>query len=243
MNPEKPLLFAMSRLDFIKNPSGLVEWFGQNETLRQQADLLLVGGCVDVKGSNDHEERGQIEKIHQLMDQYKLDHQMRWIEMQTDKRVVGEMYRYVADRRGAFVQPALFEAFGLTVIEAMSSGLPTFATRYGGPLETIEDGISGFHIDPNHGGEAAEKMLDFFVRCSDDSSYWETISRGALERVASHYTWELYADRLLRLARIYGFWKYFSNIEREEVRRYLEMLYFLAFRPMAKKVAEQASGD
>ena len=243
VNSEKPLLFAMSRLDYIKNPSGLVEWFGQNETLRQQANLLLVGGCVDVEGSNDDEEREQIEKIHQLMDQYELDDQMRWIGMQTDKQIVGEMYRYVADGRGAFVQPALFEAFGLTVIEAMSSGLPTFATRYGGPLETIEDGVSGFHIDPNHGGEAAEKMLDFFVRCSDDSSYWETISRGALERVASHYTWELYADRLLRLARIYGFWKYFSNIEREEVRRYLEMLYFLAFRPMARKVAEQASGD
>ena len=137
------------------------------------------------------------------------------------------MYRYVADRQGAFVQPALFEAFGLTVIEAMSSGLPTFATRFGGPLETIEDGVSGFHIDPNHGDAAAETMLDFFVRCSEDDSYWDSISRGALERVASHYTWELYAERMLRLARIYGFWKFFSNIEREEVRRYLEMLYFL----------------
>jgi len=29
----------------------------------------------------------------------------------------------------------------LTVIEAMGSGLPTFATRYGGPLEIIEEGV------------------------------------------------------------------------------------------------------
>jgi sucrose synthase len=228
----------MSRLDTIKNPSGLVEWYGQNETLRQYANLLLVGGSVDLEESNDDEERAQIEKIHSLMTQYALDDEMRWLGMQTNKRIVGEMYRSVADRRGAFVQPALFEAFGLTVIEAMSCGLPTFATRYGGPLETIEDGVSGFHIDPNHGGDAADKMLDFFVRCCEDNGYWDTISRGALERVSSHYTWELYAERLLRLARIYGFWKYFSNIEREEVRRYLEMLYFLAFRPMAEKVAQ-----
>ena len=40
-----------------------------------------------------------------------------------------------ADKRGAFVQPALYEAFGLTVIEAMSCGLPTFATMRGGPAE------------------------------------------------------------------------------------------------------------
>ncbi len=234
---EKPLLFAMSRLDHIKNPSGLVEWFGQNDSLREQANLLLVGGSLDAEHSNDAEERKQIENIHELMARYQLDGQMRWVVMQTDKRVVGEIYRYVADRRGAFVQPALFEAFGLTVIEAMSSGLPTFATRYGGPLETIEHGVSGFHIDPNQGAEAAETMLDFFVRCHDEDGYWDSISRGALERVASHYTWELYAERLLRLARVYGFWKYFSNIEREEVRRYLEMLYFLAFRPMANEVA------
>ena len=30
---DKPLLFAMSRLDHIKNPCGLVEWFAQSETL------------------------------------------------------------------------------------------------------------------------------------------------------------------------------------------------------------------
>ena len=40
-----------------------------------------------------------------------------------------------ADKHGAFVQPALYEAFGLTVVEAMSCGLPTFATIKGGPAE------------------------------------------------------------------------------------------------------------
>ena len=40
-----------------------------------------------------------------------------------------------ADKHGAFVQPALYEAFGLTVVEAMSCGLPTFATNQGGPAE------------------------------------------------------------------------------------------------------------
>ena len=236
---EKPILFAMSRLDYIKNPAGFVEWYANNEALRQHVNLLLVGGVLNADESTDTEEREQVTSLHRLMTQYDLEHQMRWIGMQTDKKVVGEMYRYVADAQGAFVQPALFEAFGLTVIEAMSSGLPTFATLYGGPLETIEDGVSGFHIDPNNGVEAAEKMLDFFVRASEEPGYWERISNGALERVARHYTWKLYADRLLRLARTYGFWKFFTNIEREEMRRYLEMLYFLAYRPMTEKIAEQ----
>jgi len=230
---EKPVLLAMSRLDYIKNISGLVRWFAESETLRQEANLVVVGGHLNASASNDEEEAEQIRRIHGLMEEHQLDHQLRWIPMQSDKHLVGELYRCVADTRGAFVQPALFEAFGLTVIEAMSSGLPTFATCYGGPLETIVEGVSGFHIDPNNGEEAAEKLRDFLARCRETPSHWDEISRGGLERIAECYTWKLYANRLMKLARIYGFWKYISNIEREETRRYLEMFYSLMYRRLA----------
>jgi sucrose synthase len=158
--------------------------------------------------------------------------------MQTDKNKVGEMYRFVADQRGAFVQPALFEAFGLTVVESMSSGLPTFATRYGGPLEIIVDGKSGFHIDPTQGGETTQKMLDFFRACERDPETWERISKDGIQRVEERYNWPLYASTLLKLSRIYGFWRYISSLERDETRRYLEMFYGLLLRPLSKKVLE-----
>jgi len=45
------------------------------------------------------------------------------------------------------LQPAFYEAFGLTVVEAMTCCLPTFATGHGGPNEKIEHEISGFLID------------------------------------------------------------------------------------------------
>ena len=239
---DKPLLMAMSRLDTIKNPAGLLAWYAASPPLRAEANLLIVGGHLNPDASADAEEAEQIRRLHALMDEHQLDNQVRWMGMQTDKHLVGELYRQVADTRGAFVQPALFEAFGLTVIEAMSSGLPTFATRYGGPLETIVDGVSGFHIDPNHGDLSAEKMLAFFLRCRDEPECWETISRNGLERIAERYTWKRYADRLLKLARIYGFWKFISNMEREETRRYLEMFYFLMYRPLAEQVARR-EGD
>jgi sucrose synthase len=231
---EKPVLFVMSRLDRIKNVSGLLEWYAHSEMLRQEANLVIVGGHLDLSASNDEEEAEQIRRIHGLLEEHGLDHQVRWLPMQTDKHLVGELYRYVADTRGAFIQPALFEAFGLTVIEAMGSGLPTFATCYGGPLETIVDGVSGFHIDPNHGEAAAEKIGGFLARCRESRSHWDDISKGGIARIESRYTWKLYANRLLKLARIYGFWKYISNIEREEARRYLEMFYFLMYRPRAE---------
>ena len=75
------------------------------------------------------EEKEQCEKMHGLIREAGLDGQMRWLVAQKNRVRNGELYRFIADSGGAFVQPALYEAFGLTVIEAMTSGLPTFATN------------------------------------------------------------------------------------------------------------------
>lgn len=233
IDADKPVLFTMARMDRIKNIAGLVDWYGRHAELRNLANMVVVSGHVDPNRSDDGEEREQIHRMHQLMEQHGLDSQVRWLGLHLDKATAGELYRWVADKGGAFVQPALFEAFGLTVIEAMASGLPTFATCFGGPLEIIEDGISGFHIDPNHGDAAAERMARFFRRCGDEASYWDTLSSASLQRVESRYTWRRYAERMLTLARVYGFWKYVSNLERAETRRYLEMFYGLQFRALA----------
>ncbi len=233
--PDKPILFTMARLDRVKNLTGLVSWYGASEQLRQEVNLLVVGGFTEAALSADHEEQEQIHRMHALMDEHGLDGQMRWLGMRLDKNLTGELYRVIADRRGAFVQPALFEAFGLTIIEAMASGLPVFATRHGGPLEIIQHDRSGFHIDPNYGKEAATLMADFFAQCQQDQGHWQRISQGALKRVAERYTWELYAQRMMTLSRIYGFWKFVHGVEREDMGRYLEMFYHLQLKPLMEK--------
>ncbi len=232
----KPILFTMARFDQIKNVTGFVEWYGKSKRLRDLANVLVVGGKTDPNMSDDDEERDQINRLHHLIDEFKLDGHIKWLGIHLDKQMTGEIYRFVADHRGVFVQPALFEAFGLTVIEAMTTGLPTFATCYGGPLEIIEHGVSGFHIDPNHGNGSAELIADFLAKCLVGKDHWETISNGAIERVKSRYTWDLYAERMMTLSRVYGFWKFVTNLERAETRRYLEMLYGLQFRKLAKSM-------
>jgi len=232
----KPVLLTIARLDRIKNLTGLVRLYGNNPKLRKMTNLVVIGGHINPDHSNDTEEVEQIHLMHQLFEEFGLDQNVRWLGMYIDKQVAGELYRYVADLRGAFVQPALFEAFGLTVIEAMGSGLPTFATCFGGPMEIIENGRSGFHINPNYEDTISTILLDFFRRCKQEPEYWDKIAQGGLARIQAKYTWKLYAKRMMTFARIYGFWRYVSDLERMETRRYLEMLYSLQYRPLAKSL-------
>ncbi|KAL4572135.1 hypothetical protein LXL04_018904 [Taraxacum kok-saghyz] len=156
---------------------------GKSNKLRELANLVVVAGSNNVKNSSDREEISEIEKMHDLFKKYKLDGQVRWISAQTNRAQNGELYRYIADGRGIFVQPAFYEAFGLTVVEAMTCGLPTFATCHGGPAEIIEHGVSGFHIDPYHPDTAAVTMVNFFQKCKEEPSYWIKISEGGLNRI------------------------------------------------------------
>ncbi|XP_024518061.1 sucrose synthase 2-like [Selaginella moellendorffii] len=232
----KPLIFSMARLDRVKNISGLVEWFAKNPRLRKLVSLVVVAGDIDPAKSRDREEIDEIHKMHGLMEEYNLKGDFRWICAQKNRVRNGELYRLIADTRGAFVQPAIYEAFGLTVVEAMTCGLPCFATCKGGPAEIIVNGVSGFHIDPHHGETASNIMADFFEKCLADKDYWNNISAAGLERIYERYTWKIYAERLMTLAGVYGFWKYVSKLERRETRRYLEMFYILKFRELAKRV-------
>ncbi len=239
-DPEKPAIFLMSRLDEVKNVTGFVSWYAANPRLRELANVFIIAGNTRVEDSSDDEERREIRKMHDLIENHNLKGQIRWVPKQSDKVFNGELYRVIADRRGVFVQPALFEAFGLTVIEAMTSGLPTFATIFGGPLEIIEDGKNGFHIDPNHGDKAAEKLVGFFEKSAQDPDYWENVSQGGIDRVEARYTWRLYAERLMTLSRVYGFWKFVSHLERSGARAYNRLFYASVYRPI---VARMESGD
>lgn len=114
-NPNKRPIFSMARLDRIKNLTGLAECFGKSEELQQHCNLILVAGKLRVEHSSDHEEGTEIEKLYRIIDQYHLHGKIRWLGVRLSKSDSGEIYRLIADHQGIFVQPALFEAFGLTV--------------------------------------------------------------------------------------------------------------------------------
>jgi glycosyltransferase involved in cell wall biosynthesis len=57
-----------------------------------------------------------------------------------------------------FVFPSLYEALGISLIEAAATGLPCVASRTGGIVDVVGDGQTGVLVAPGSVGELAEAM-------------------------------------------------------------------------------------
>jgi len=234
--PDQIPVFTMARLDRIKNLTGLVEAFGQHPELRKYCNLIVAAGTIHLEASEDSEERREIERMYELIGIYGLHGHIRWLPS-VPKQETGEVYRIIADCRGAFVQPALFEAFGLTILEAMQCGLPTFGPIFGGPSEIIVDGKSGFLMNTSKPDLIADVLWNFIRDCDKDENHWQQISENSMARVREKYTWKLYSDKLIRLTKLYGFWRYTeSQAGMVKMDRYCDLLYHLFYKPRADAI-------
>ena len=236
-NISKRPIFLIAPLTAVKNLGGLVECFGRSEALQEKCNLILVTSRVRAQATDSPEQKREIEKLDQMIEQYHLQGKMRWLGLRLSTPDTAEAYRIIADCRGVFVHPALFEAFGLTILEAMISGLPTFATQFGGPSEIIQDGENGFHINPTDLEGTAQKISQFIAKCDRSPDYWTEISERAIKRVRNHYNWRSHTKQLLLLTKIYGFWTAQDN--RRALQRYLEALFYLIYKPRAQQLLQE----
>jgi sucrose synthase len=201
---------------------------------------VFAAGTIHIEDSTDMEERKEIARAYDLIDRFNLHGKVRWLPS-INKLDTGEVYRIIADRKGVFVQPALFEAFGLTIIEAMASGLPTFATKFGGPLEIIEYGKSGYLLNTSKPELIASSIEKFLDMAGKDNELWETISKNAIERVKEHFNWGSYSRQLVNLTKLYGFWRYaVSEKGMLELDRYCDVLYHFLIKEKAADMEKPA---
>ncbi len=238
-HPEKRPMFALGPLTPAKNLTGLMELFGQSQELQAHCNLILLTSRLHPWEAGSSEEARELEKLHEIIQQYELRDNLRWIGLRLCSADLGEVYRVIGDRQGLFLHFARFEAFGRVILEAMISGLPTFATQFGGALEIINDGKDGFLINPTDWPGTVAKIVRFVERCHTHPDYWQEISDHAVQRVQDKYNWQHHTQQLLQLAKIYSFWNYRCHDRREALLRYLEALFYLIYQPRAANLLEQ----
>lgn len=192
--PDKPIILALSRPDHRKNIASLIEAYGQSKDLQDRANLVIIAGNRD---DVEDLESGAQQVFHELwaaIDRHDLYGKVA-LPKHHCRNDVPMIYRIAAASGGVFVNPALTEPFGLTLIEAAASGLPIVATEDGGPRDIIGNCHNGLLIDPLEPKTITDALLTIL---KSPQTQQEFIHKG-LVGVLEHYAWQAHADRYLDL--------------------------------------------
>lgn len=191
-DPEKPMILALARPDERKNLTGLIEAYAGNRELKKKANLVIVAGNRDDISTMDSGPRGVMEKILLLIDKYDLYGHVAYPKHHMQEEVP-DIYRMAAQTGGVFVNPALTEPFGLTLIEAAACGLPIASTNDGGPRDIIRNCRNGVLIDPLDTDELSRTLLMMI----SDRKKWKHYSQNGLNGVKKHYSWQSHVSSYL----------------------------------------------
>lgn len=192
-NPDKPIILALSRPDERKNIVTLLEAYGQSPSLQELANLVIVAGNRDDIRELNEGAQNVLTELLLVVDCYELYGRVA-LPKHHNSNEVPDIYRLAAASKGVFVNPALTEPFGLTLLEAAASGLPLVATENGGPVDIIGNCHNGLLVDPLN-ASAIESALFTIL---SDSTLWEQYSKNGLKNVAKFYSWDAHAQTYLR---------------------------------------------
>ncbi len=191
---KKPLILAMSRADERKNIETLIHAYAGNEYLRNNANLVIIAGNRNDIKSLEKGSRKVLTNILLLIDKYNLYGKVAYPKNHAPEDVP-EIYRMAAKSKGVFVNPALTEPFGLTIIEAAASGLPVVATNDGGPNDIIRNCGNGLLVDPLD----PEKIGKAIQSVIEDRHQWKIYSKNGLKGVKKHYSWSSHVKKYLMM--------------------------------------------
>ncbi len=175
-NDRKVVLFV-GRLAEIKGVTYLIEAMEQ-----VQGALLIIAG----KGDREEELRGQAEK---------LGDKVLFIGSRTHEELAT-----VYASADIFVAPSITvkgggkEGFGLTIIEAMASGVPVIASKTGGITDILSDGFNGLFVEEKDADQIAAQIRHLM----EDADLRETLVKNGRD-TAQRYSYRNIAARYYEL--------------------------------------------
>jgi sucrose-phosphate synthase len=195
-NPDKPIILALSRPDPRKNIVSLIEAYGECPALQEAANLLLITGNRSDIEEMESAPRFVLTSLLLAVDKYDLYGRVAYPKQHRPDEVA-VLYRLAALSRGVFINPALTEPFGLTLLEAAASGLPVVATEDGGPVDIIANCRNGRLVNPLDQEAMAAALLDMLA----DPQRWHRHAANGVRGVRAHYSWRAHVKHYLRVIR------------------------------------------
>jgi mannosylfructose-phosphate synthase len=179
--PEK-YIFCLSRVDSNKGYDLLLNAFAR--VCEKFDDVYLVTGG----GSANPQPREQevLDMMSRIMREKKIENKIVFVGHVGEKLMVP----YYQNAR-FFVMPSIFEPFGMTVQEAMASGIPVIASKFGGINTVLTHEKDGLLIDPKDQEEFAGSM----IRLLEENEFRNRLGKEASKLIRENFSWEAIAER------------------------------------------------
>lgn len=173
---EKKYLLSVGHFEKRKNFNNLIKAYNQNEYLKQNYDLILVGNDSGYKA-----------KLDKLINNFNLNKKVKLLKNITDNQL--DLYYRKAS---IFVFPSIYEGFGIPIIEAMHYNLPIAASN----IEVIKE-ISDnqlIYFDFNNYSEINSK-IEFLLK----SSITQRNQINSFKKILKKYDYEYLSKQLISL--------------------------------------------
>lgn len=192
-DPHKPVILSLARPDERKNTSMLIKVYGESPELQKRANLVIIAGCREGLELLPSAQKKEFYKYISLIDQYDLYGKVAYPKHHKAQEVP-LLYRWAASLKGVFINPALTEPFGLTLLESAASGLPVVATNDGGPRDILAVCENGLLVDPLNQEEIEKALLRFL----SDEKFWKKSSGKGILASNEYYNWERHISKYMR---------------------------------------------
>lgn len=192
IEPNKPIILALARPNVRKNLVQLLIVYGESSRLQELANLVLIVGSREDIREMESMSQEVLTDILLTIDRYNLYGKVAYPK-QHDAEDVPVLYRLATASHGVFINPALTEPFGLTLLEAAASGLPILATDDGGPQDIIANCQNGYLINPLD-QQAIQQQLEKIL---SEPNTWQHLSQNGLRNVRHHYAWQAHVEQYL----------------------------------------------
>lgn len=133
----------LSQYDFYPHPSAGLAWVGRISSEKGLEDAVAASQItgIPMKIMGFMENKAYWQQINQDYPNAPI-HYEGFLE-------TAELQKRLGECRALLVTPRWVEAFGNVAIEALACGVPAIAYRRGGPAEIVEDGKTGFLVEPD----------------------------------------------------------------------------------------------
>lgn len=194
-HPDRPLILAVCRPDRKKNIDGLIHAYGMDPEIQAMANLAIFAGIRSDIASMPPGEKEVLTEILLLMDKYNLYGRLAIPKKHDAALDIPVAYRLCAQKKGVFVNVALTEPFGLTLLEATACGCPVVATTHGGPTEILAQCQNGILVEPDDTAAIQTALKQILTR----EELWQSFSQNGMREVRRFYSWERHARDYLAL--------------------------------------------